>query len=61
VLEGELQANSGGAFPVGLSASETAPAAVRITAFDMTLDGRRYGERFDVIVETKLVAFGASR
>jgi glyoxylase-like metal-dependent hydrolase (beta-lactamase superfamily II) len=53
VLEGKLAANARGAFPVRLSASETAPVAVRIAAFDITLDGRRYGERFDVIVETK--------
>jgi hypothetical protein len=33
--------------------SETAPIAVRIAAYAITLDGRRYGERFGVIVETK--------
>ena len=30
-----------------------AAAGVRIVAFDITLDGRRYGEWFDAIVEIK--------
>jgi hypothetical protein len=38
---------------VRLGAGASAPAGVRIVAFDITLDGRRYGEWFDAIVETR--------
>jgi hypothetical protein len=34
-----------------LSAAADAAPGVRIVAFDVTLDGRRYGEIFDAIVE----------
>jgi glyoxylase-like metal-dependent hydrolase (beta-lactamase superfamily II) len=53
VLSGELSPDARGAFTVRLGAAASAPAGVRIVAFDITLDGRRYGEWFDAIVETR--------
>jgi glyoxylase-like metal-dependent hydrolase (beta-lactamase superfamily II) len=50
VLEGELAAESRKAFPIRLKASGEAASGVRLVAFDVTLDGRRYGEWFDLIV-----------
>jgi glyoxylase-like metal-dependent hydrolase (beta-lactamase superfamily II) len=50
VLEGTLAAESGQSFPIRLQASVDAGPGVRLVAFDVTLDGRRYGERFDMIV-----------
>jgi hypothetical protein len=50
VLEGELPAESRKAFPIRLKASGEAASGVRLVAFDVTLDGRRYGEWFDLIV-----------
>jgi len=35
---------------VRLRAAADAPAGVHIAAFDVTLDGHRYGEWFDCIV-----------
>ncbi|HXX92603.1 MAG TPA: MBL fold metallo-hydrolase [Planctomycetota bacterium] len=51
ILEGELSAESRGSFPLLLRATPELAPGVRIVAFDTTLDGRRYGERFDLIVE----------
>jgi glyoxylase-like metal-dependent hydrolase (beta-lactamase superfamily II) len=50
-LEGELASEARKPFPLKLRAAADAKPGVRIVAFDVTLDGRRYGERFDVIVE----------
>jgi glyoxylase-like metal-dependent hydrolase (beta-lactamase superfamily II) len=50
VLEGTLAAESRQSFPIRLQASADAGPGVRLVAFDVTLDGRRYGERFDMIV-----------
>jgi len=51
VLTGKLDASSRQAFPVRLKAAADAPPGVAIVALDITLDGRRYGEWFDFIVQ----------
>jgi hypothetical protein len=50
VLEGELPGESAGLAIVKVSAAADAPLGVHIVAFDVTLDGIRYGEWFDMIV-----------
>ena len=55
VLEGRLAAGARQSFPIRLRASADAGAGVRLVAFDVTLDGRRYGEWFDTIVEVGAV------
>ena len=50
-LEGAIAAESRRSFPIRLHASPEARAGVQLIAFDITLDGRRYGERFDMIVD----------
>ncbi len=51
VLEGELAAGERRAFPVRVKPAAGAAAGVRIVGLDVTLDGRRYGEWFDFVVE----------
>jgi glyoxylase-like metal-dependent hydrolase (beta-lactamase superfamily II) len=51
MLEGDLEKESRGSFPVRLRANQELPPGVSIIAFDVTLDGERYGERFDLIIE----------
>jgi glyoxylase-like metal-dependent hydrolase (beta-lactamase superfamily II) len=51
VLEGSLGKESRESFRVRLRANQELPAGVSIVGFDVTLDGKRYGERFDMIVE----------
>jgi glyoxylase-like metal-dependent hydrolase (beta-lactamase superfamily II) len=41
------------AFPICLRAAPGAAAGVRIVAFDVTLDGRRLGEWFDLVAEVR--------
>ena len=53
VLEGKLSGTSQEVFPVHLSAAGDAPAGVQIIALGVTLDDRRYGEWFDLIVDVK--------
>jgi glyoxylase-like metal-dependent hydrolase (beta-lactamase superfamily II) len=53
VLEGTVAARSIGSFPLKLSVDASAPRGVRIATFDVELDGRRYGEWFDVIVNVE--------
>jgi glyoxylase-like metal-dependent hydrolase (beta-lactamase superfamily II) len=50
MLEGLLSAESRRAFHVRIKAAANAPSGVRILALDITLDGQRYGERFDFVV-----------
>lgn len=50
VLEGELEPLSREVLRVHVTASENAPEGVHLMGFDVTLDGRCYGERFDMIV-----------
>jgi glyoxylase-like metal-dependent hydrolase (beta-lactamase superfamily II) len=51
VLEGELDAAGRATFAVRLTASDTVAPGVKIVALDITLDGHRYGEWFDFVVE----------
>ena len=51
VLEGYIPGKARQTNSVRLKASEQASTGVQIVGFDVTLDGRRYGERFDMIVE----------
>ena len=53
VLEGQLPAQGRKPFKIRLRAEPGAAPGVRIVAFDVTLDGRRYGQRFDAIVEIR--------
>jgi glyoxylase-like metal-dependent hydrolase (beta-lactamase superfamily II) len=53
LLEGHLGGESRGAFPFRLKAAPGADGGVCIVAFDVTLDGHRYGERSDLMVEVK--------
>ncbi|MFI5379957.1 MAG: MBL fold metallo-hydrolase [Tepidisphaerales bacterium] len=50
LLQGELAAESRGAFQVRLSVTGGAATGVSIIGLDVTLDGHRYGERFDLII-----------
>jgi glyoxylase-like metal-dependent hydrolase (beta-lactamase superfamily II) len=49
-LEGTLAAASRGSWPVRVHAAADASAGVHLIGLDVTLDGRRYGERFDMVV-----------
>lgn len=51
VLEGELPAET--RRPSKIRVRGEGEPGVKIVAFDVTLDGRRYGERFDLIVEVE--------
>jgi glyoxylase-like metal-dependent hydrolase (beta-lactamase superfamily II) len=50
VFEGEVAAESTARFPLKLSALKKMPEGLQIVAFDITLDGVRHGELFDMIV-----------
>ena len=52
VLEGSVAAKSRQVFPVKLTIKDRAgiSAGVQIVPFDISLDGKRYGELFDFIV-----------
>jgi glyoxylase-like metal-dependent hydrolase (beta-lactamase superfamily II) len=50
VIEGRLGGVTREAFPFTLKALPGATPGIHLVAFDVTLDGRRYGERFDLIV-----------
>jgi glyoxylase-like metal-dependent hydrolase (beta-lactamase superfamily II) len=52
-LEGPLAAESRQAFTVRLRAAPDAKPGVQIVALDVTLDGRRYGEWFDFVVDVQ--------
>lgn len=53
-LDGRLAEASRGVFPVRVQVKADAEPGVRLVAFDVTVDGRRYGERFDCVVEVDL-------
>jgi glyoxylase-like metal-dependent hydrolase (beta-lactamase superfamily II) len=53
VLEGKLGGKTRKAFPVKLTASADAAVGVNIVAFDVTLDGKRFGEWFDALIQVK--------
>jgi glyoxylase-like metal-dependent hydrolase (beta-lactamase superfamily II) len=50
VLEGRLASRARESFPVVFKAVPGTNPGVHLVAFDITLDGRRYGQRFDAIV-----------
>lgn len=50
VLLGRLPGKSHLGFPVQLRVAPDAATGVHLVALDVTLDGRRYGERFDMVV-----------
>ncbi|MDB6033920.1 MAG: hypothetical protein JWM16_4258 [Verrucomicrobiales bacterium] len=50
VLDEKLAKSSRATFPIRLHARTDASPGVHLVAFDLTLDGRRFGERFDCIV-----------
>jgi len=52
-LQGKVPLASRTAFPIQLFADQKARAGVNIVAFDITLDGKRYGQLFDMIVQVK--------
>jgi hypothetical protein len=51
IVAGELPGESRRSFPVSVKATSGAKAGVRIVALDITLDGHRYGEWFDFVVD----------
>ena len=55
VLEGNVSAKSRQTFPVKLTVKDRAalPEGVQIIPFDITLDGKRYGELFDFVFQAK--------
>ncbi len=53
VLEGTVKGSAREAVPVRLKAAGDAPPGVSIVAFDISLDGQRYGEWFDVMVQVE--------
>jgi len=50
-LSGVLPAGQRASFPIRLNASADARPGMCLVAFDVALDGRRYGEWFDAVVE----------
>ena len=51
VLQGVVSSESRASFPVRLRANPAAGPGVHIVAFDTTLDGQRYGQWFDFVVQ----------
>jgi hypothetical protein len=51
VLRGSVAAESRQAFPIKFRADASARSGAQIVAFDVMLDGQRYGEWFDAVVE----------
>lgn len=50
VVEGEVAGASRGAVPIRVTADRGAAAGTHLLGLDVTLDGKRYGQRFDFIV-----------
>jgi len=50
VLEGRLAGQARGSFPIVFKALPGVSPGVHLVALDVTLDGRRYGQRFDAIL-----------
>jgi glyoxylase-like metal-dependent hydrolase (beta-lactamase superfamily II) len=52
-LEGDLARESRQSFPVRIKAVDATATGVHLVAFDVTLDGERYGEWFDWIINVE--------
>jgi len=50
VLDGKLDGETRRSFPVRVQVTSEASEGVHIVALDVTLDGYRYGQRFDLII-----------
>jgi len=59
VLEGVVASESRASFPVRLHAQRDVKPGVHIAAFDMALDGQRYGQWFDFVVQVVNPSAGA--
>ena len=54
VLEGTVPAESRQSYPVKLTVNrDLVPSGVQLVPFDITLDGKRYGEMFDFLIRAK--------
>lgn len=54
VLEGTIERESRRSYPVKLTVDRGAlPQGVQMVTFDITLDGKRYGELFDFLIQAK--------
>lgn len=53
VLERRLNGETRAAFPVRLWATDDAAKGLRLVGLDVSVNGRRYGERFDLVVGVK--------
>jgi glyoxylase-like metal-dependent hydrolase (beta-lactamase superfamily II) len=53
ILDGTIDAQSAKAVPLRLSVAGDLKPGVHIVAFDVTLDGKRYGQWFDMIVSVE--------
>ena len=54
VLEGTIKAESRQSYPVKLTVNRhLVPLGVQLVPFDITLDGKRYGELFDFLIRVK--------
>jgi hypothetical protein len=53
VLEGSMQSQSSGRFHLRLSTAPDLKPGVYIVAFDVTLDGKRCGQWFDMILSVE--------
>lgn len=51
VLEGSLRQSAQGVFPLRVTAARELAGGVHLVGLDVTVDGKRYGERFDWSVE----------
>jgi len=54
VLEGAIAPKSRQRYSVKLTVNRSAvPSGVQLVPFDITLDGKRYGELFDFLIRAK--------
>lgn len=53
LLEGNLAGETRRAFPIRVKAAPDTASGIHLIAFDVTLNGRRYGEWFDPVVRVE--------
>lgn len=53
ILSGSLEKNSRDEFPFQIQISPNAEPGIRIVAFNVILDGKNYGQRFDAIINVE--------